>query len=184
MELVPGVEDRVVLRELTGLLDDAHELGLEGVALGGDLRHPWIVDVDRVVERGLRGVDAVGFGPQLGMEGQDEEAARLEHGTERTEDALGDQQGVQVVLAQRAPGGGLEATGDDVVRMRCTEARFLRSSASCAARVSSKRARTPVTSSSSPAPPGTASVNASRMSSRAIPASAMRRIQSSRMISA
>ncbi|WP_232237292.1 MULTISPECIES: hypothetical protein [Actinoalloteichus] len=86
----------------------------EGVPLDGHVSHPWIIDGDAVIECLLDVVDAVGILPQSGVRGQDDEAGGLDGRAERAEDPLRDQQSVQVRLTQGAFGQALEAFGDEV----------------------------------------------------------------------
>ena len=89
----------VGLRE-AGALDDPVEGGLEGGPFSGHLSHAGVVDGDRIVERLLGGIDAVGLLPQLRVGGQGDEPGCLDGSTECAEDPLGHEEGVQVFLPQ------------------------------------------------------------------------------------
>jgi hypothetical protein len=111
---IPGVEERFVALRRAGVLHDGFQRQFEGVPFGSHLRHAGVVDGDRVIERLLGGIDPVGLLPQTRVGGQGDEAGGSDGGTERAEDPLGDQQVVQVRLAQGALGQAREAAGDEI----------------------------------------------------------------------
>lgn len=97
----------------SGLLDGGFHSELVGAPLLGDLFHTGIVGVDAVVEGGLGLSQAVVLGPQVGVGGQDDEPVSLNGRAKWSENALSDEEGVQIRPPQGAEGQLAHAAGDE-----------------------------------------------------------------------